>query len=326
MYKLPILPKQRDILLRRGLGYVYMTSDNDSEWKFSKKSINDTNSIPGRTLAPLYDSTKNLFHILYNDDPPNMSMSLYWGHTKGVVLFNGKEGLWLIHSSPRFPIEPVTEKIINGTKGPETITVENKYFYPTSAVKFGQSFLCISLPASQMNALGVQLMYNRPRIYSAEVPESIKSNFRNLTLAAEKEYVRKAPWFNKISLKSKGGVEFISFAKARQFNKELYSDWVASDLQSDMMVETWSNGAGELPSNCKNKFQVLDVKEVSVILSQNEDTFVKFKNSQDHSKWAVTSEQNNSVVCIGDINRMVSCKNTFPWNDIVLAGKSFLHV
>lgn len=304
MYKLPIMQKQRDVLLRRGVGYIYMTSDDVSEWKYSKKSINDTNSIPGRTLAPLYNDDGKLFHILYNDDPPNIAMSLYWGHTKGAVLFNGKEGLWLIHSSPRFPIEPVTEKTINGTNGPEKVSIKNNYFYPPSAVKFGQSFLCISLPASQMNALGLQLMYNRPRIYSSEIPQLVKNNFPNLTSAAEKEYVKKAPWFNKISLKSKSGTEFISYAKARQFNKELYSDWVAADLQSDMLVETWSNGAGELPSNCKNKFQVLDVKEVAVKLNQN-DTFVKFKNSQDHSKWAVTSEQNNTVVCIGDINRMV---------------------
>ena len=306
MYKLPTLPRENDYLLRRGLGYIYITSDDpDGDWKFSKKSINDTNSIPGRTLQPLYNNSTS-FHLLYNDDPPNLPMSLSFGHTKGVVLFNGKEGLWLVHSSPKFPIEPVTTKSINTTDGFKKVSTKNNYFYPKSAVKYGQSFLCISLPGSQMNALGLQLMYNRPRIYSVQLPQFIRSKYPNLTLAAEQNFIKSAPWYHKITLTSKNGVEFNSFAKARQFNKELYSDWVASDLQADMLVETWSNGAGELPSNCKNKFQVLDVKEVAVQINQN-NSLIRFKNSQDHSKWAVTAEANNTYICIGDINRMVSC-------------------
>jgi len=35
---------------------------------------------------------------------------------------------------------------------------------------------------------------------------------------------------------------------------ELYMDWVAPTLQSNLLVETWQNGRGKLPSSCGRKF------------------------------------------------------------------------
>lgn len=35
---------------------------------------------------------------------------------------------------------------------------------------------------------------------------------------------------------------------------ELYFDWVAPTLQSNLLVETWQNGRGKLPSSCGRKF------------------------------------------------------------------------
>lgn len=51
IYKLP--HQQSDV---KPLGsYIYITSDSLSEgWKLSALSINDSNSIPGLTLQPLY--------------------------------------------------------------------------------------------------------------------------------------------------------------------------------------------------------------------------------------------------------------------------------
>ena len=33
---------------------------------------------------------------------------------------------------------------------------------------------------------------------------------------------------------------------------------------------------------------------------------VKFKDTQDHSKWAITKNEAKGITCIGDINREVS--------------------
>lgn len=46
------------------------------------------------------------------------------------------------------------------------------------------------------------------------------------------------------------GTEFKSFAKTRHFGRDLYEDLVAPTLRSDLNVETWQHGTGNLASNC----------------------------------------------------------------------------
>ncbi|KAK6640738.1 hypothetical protein RUM44_012435 [Polyplax serrata] len=321
-YKIPMLKNQTNNFIKKGIGYMYISSQNSTaDWKLSSRSVNDSNSFLGQTLAPLYKASfKDLFYIMYNDEPPNVPGNNLYGHSKGVVITNGTVGVWLIHSSPKFPIEPVTTKKLNITVGVLREKVKNKYFFPKTAARFGQSFLCLSLPANQMNKVGLALQYIRPKIYSSNVPPSLELKFLELVSAAMKKYVQKPPYRKKIPLKTLGGRDFVSYAKSKEFNKDLYSDWLASDLQSDLDVEAWSNGRNELPSDCNKKFHVMDVKAVS-IKADSQD--LEFKNSQDHSKWAITINSNKSVVCIGDINRMlaqfkrgggtVCYKNAFVW-------------
>lgn len=74
----------------------------------------------------------------------------------------------------------------------------------------------------------------------------------DLANAAVNTTVKKSPWYRSISLISKAGVNFTSFAKSKNFRKDLYADWVAPMLDTDLLVETWPNGAGRLPSKCAN--------------------------------------------------------------------------
>jgi hypothetical protein len=43
--------------------------------------------------------------MFYNDQPPNHSISLIYGHSKGVLAFHDQTqtGFWLVHSVPQFP-------------------------------------------------------------------------------------------------------------------------------------------------------------------------------------------------------------------------------
>lgn len=98
----------------------------------------------------------------------------------------------------------------------------------------------------------MQLQYNEPEIYTASVPQALKKSLPNIVNAVNNITVKKAPWYHTASIVTKGDANFISYAKSKHFNKDLYADWLAVSLNSDLMVETWPNGQGRLPSKCSN--------------------------------------------------------------------------
>lgn len=84
---------------------------------------------------------------------------------------------------------------------------------------------------------------------------------------------------------------------------DLYHSWVAPTLQSDLLVQFWKLSTGVLPSNCSGDWKVKNVNYI-----QPGQSFA-FKNSKDHSKWAISlvpassSGSGGGWVCVGDINR-----------------------
>lgn len=77
--------------------------------------------------------------LVYNDEPTNYKTVSTLGHSKGVVVGDSESGFWLVHSIPKFPYLPYQK---------------NSYTYPKTAVKFGQSFLCISMVAKELDNIG----------------------------------------------------------------------------------------------------------------------------------------------------------------------------
>ena len=299
LYKLPKQENKRQSgFVHEGLGYVYFTSTSpQSGWKLSNHSINDLSSLPGRILAPLFntDVSKNILFALYNDEHPDGHTSFTDGHTKGVVAFDQNEGFWLVHSVPHFP--PNTEN--NG-----------KYGYPHTGQRYGQSFLCISLKTdASANIIGGQLLYNHPYMYSINIPEwATKEKFPDFIQATKGKHIKKPPYFKTVQLESLKGVSFTSFAKYTLFHKDLYADFVAPFLQSNLLTETWPNGPGKMKSSCDTKFQVENIDELDFDLPGEKDD-EDFTTRHDHAKWAVTKDKTSNgrkFVCIGDINRMKS--------------------
>ena len=295
LYKLPKdKTKDRDIL-NQGLGYVYFTSRTPQNgWTLSEKSIKDPLSIPGRILGPLYDDTrsKQLLYALYNDEHPDGNTSFTDGHTKGVVAFDQNNGIWLVHSVPHYP--PNTEN--NG-----------KYSYPHTGQRNGQSFLCISLNTqASANLIGNQMLYNRPYMYSTNIPSWAIGKYPDFESATQGHHIKKPPFFHTTHLQSLQGVLFISFAKYTLFHKDLYADLVAPSLQSNLLVETWPNGPGKMNSSCNNRFHVENIDELDFDLPGKKDD-EDFTTRHDHAKWAVAKENTKNgqkYICIGDINRM----------------------
>uniref|UniRef100_A0A336LWG3 CSON003579 protein n=1 Tax=Culicoides sonorensis TaxID=179676 RepID=A0A336LWG3_CULSO len=258
LYKLPKDSKHHGGKVKSdGLDYVFITSNTiDDSWVESKYKIDDPNSITGKTIKQLYDNTNNVA-LMYNDEPPSSEVDMVKGHTKGVMASDDKTGFWLIHSVPHFPPE-----LENGT-----------YNYPLTGHTYGQSFLCITMNSVELNKAGEQLLYNEPHIYSSRAPSEFRSVLPNLFRAINGDIVKMAPFWNTKDFHSIQNTMFRSFAKTRHFGKDLYEDWVAPALQSDLNVETWQHGTGNMASN--------------------------------YSKWAVSTEHSKQGdwICVGDINR-----------------------
>lgn len=175
----------------------------------------------------------------------------------------------------------------------------SEYGYPSSGEHYGQSFLCISIDNDQFDLIGQQLMYNQIIVYRRNILATFAASFPNLTDAANQKRIEQAPFNSKVELRSSGGNTFLSFAKSDKWDKGLYDDFVAPTLLSDLFAETWLHGRSRLPSDCAQT-KVYNVKSISM---QAFD--IDFKNTRDHSKWAVTvaGKANQTWTCIGDINR-----------------------
>lgn len=307
LYKIPKLSHSSEPLIRNGSAYMYITSNTVNKgWSLSTKPIGDTKSIPGNTLASLYDDevAENLLWAMYNDDPPDRSVVGSYGHTKGVVATDKDQGFWMIHSVPNYPPVPRTGitsrcKTTNNILSENDVPLEGEYSYPTSGLVRGQSFLCISLKADQFDTIGRQLIYNQIIVYRKNLPTDLSTQYQVLTDAANQVRIKTPPYNNKAIIKSLGSLEFVSFAKSNKWQKDLYSDFVAPQLGSNIFVESYLNGAGRLPSECHS----IKVQNIESIKLQAVD--INFASSQDHSKWVVaqSNKRNHSWVCIGDINR-----------------------
>lgn len=229
LYKLPNSAEGNEIDSKNsGLNYLFITPDSAGQWTLSKVLIDNSSSMPGRTLSPIYkDDKDNNLVMMYNDEPTNGSPEESRGHTKGVVVANDISGFWLVHSVPKFP--PALE--------------EGGYDYPKSGKIYGQSFLCISFTGDEMGKIGKQLSFNEPQFYSSHVPNYLKtwvsqrvwmfsdfsfpSIYPELVAALKMTTITKAPYYSLETLYSRRGTKFLSFAKSQKFNEELYDDLVA---------------------------------------------------------------------------------------------------
>ncbi|KNC34101.1 hypothetical protein FF38_06465 [Lucilia cuprina] len=274
---------------KTGLRYMFITNASYEQWTLSSNRINETSSITALTLEPLIANPLVLL-LAYNDEYPNGQVIFDGGHTKGVIATDGHTGIWLIHSVPKFPSLP-------------------KYEYPSSGSHYGQSFLCVTFNATEMEKIGEQLLFNEPNIYYERVPVALSEKFPHLEQAIRKEWISMEPFNNILDLKSLQGTIFKSFAKTSKYNKELYEDFVAPTLDTNLLVETWRNGKGNFNSNCTLNDNVYNIQAIEF-----NNLNIQFNTTQDHSKWAVSQSvglkfwrwrlpSTSNWICVGDINR-----------------------
>uniref|UniRef100_UPI00358EC861 deoxyribonuclease-2-alpha-like n=1 Tax=Myxine glutinosa TaxID=7769 RepID=UPI00358EC861 len=286
------LPKTIDVVpdVPKGKAFLYMDMVTGT-WTRSVVPIDAETSPIRLTLTPLQQLHKkqndSMAYVLYNDQPPtNITASNSLGHTKGVVVVGKSSGFWLVHSTPDFPPK-----------------AGQPFVWPHTALHYGQSFLCVSFDFHQFPSIGSQLLCNEPHVYDSAVPPSF------LPVLSSFEQVAKEQWQctpiarRNVSLSSRAGQHFVSFAKSRHFDDDLYSGFVAPTLGVPLYVESWRNSPHVLNSNCSAQFPVFNVKTVD-LLGQ-----IEFHTTQDHCKWCVAQSDGGMVapwVCVGDVNRIAA--------------------
>ena len=282
-------------------------------------SMNDTqHGALSYTVSQLWNS--NIDYILFNDeatgdeatgdeatgdeatgdeatgDEATGDEATAYGHAKGIWAWSGPDAFLLTHSIPLFPTGPSDSPAYVGL-GPNAHT-------------YAQTLACFSLRTADLATLATQAMLNAPHVYDSRVGPNAPPALRALANGTkDKRALCTATSFNTV-----GSTGFTFFAKSAQWNNELYSACLAPRIQSGLLAETWIRGSATGPA-C-GEYGVLDIQALR--FSGN----VSFKETQDHSKWAVSTK--GSSVCVADINRMTTQYKrgggAICWNDAMLSS------
>lgn len=271
----------------KGTQYLYADTNQPTP-TLSPHSMNDTTTgALAHTTRQLWDATTTTY-IAYNDEPPTANgepPEMTPGHTKGYAAVAADGSAFLvIHSIPKFPTTP--------SNASDYIGME------PNAWMYGQSALCLTLNATTLADIMVQMQLNAPQVYDWRAANPATSPAAAAVTALGTGVINTAPNCQPTVFETQGGTAFTYFAKSKQWNNELYSECVAPYYKAPLLVESWIRGSATGPS-CSSTEQVLDVQAL------NYDGFA-LSEYNDHSKWAVSSDQDSAVVCIGDINRMTT--------------------
>jgi len=255
-----------------GLKYLYWDSNlKAAKFKEIKTAVDDPKTSPLMlTLAQVYAQAKTISYAMYSDQTPD-GVSHGAAHSKGVIALSPRAnaGFWLTHSLPKFP-----NAVADGLG-------------PLPSKTFAQDFFCMAINSTAFTTLLKQIAVNRPTFYD--------SNIGKLPSAKETSSVA--------AFGTSAGFPLLSFAKSKNYGKDIWDSLIAPYIEEDFVVQTWKSGSGgNLPSSCTSAGFPYNVMNEDVI---NGPTH--WNDTQDHSKWGVTVGKGASpYVCYGDVNRQES--------------------
>ena len=212
-----------------GFDYAYRdanTPDDEPLAPLANMSLNCTTTCAlGSTLHQIYRNKSGIATVLYNDEPPSSygpsagiptRIDGETAHAKGVLAYDGGNGrsgngggFWLIHSVPKFP----------------DLTLPA--FTWTASTTYGQSFLCMTLDAPQIDRAAYNLRHVAAQIFSSSAPWWLLASSPNMSMLVNAIPASGADADSTIGfLTTRAGVEIDHFAKSASWGQDLYEDLV----------------------------------------------------------------------------------------------------
>ena len=288
--------------------YLYCDSDWGSELHLSPQKLHVGRNALADTLQQLFSGDHHTGYVLWNDEiPPTRSHpkpvnNSARGHSKGVLAFNkqSNSGLYLLHSTPRFPLEGEIE-------------------LPDNEREYGQTFLCVTLNyATVLQIADIVRVNHEPQVYASKnLPTDADSPLVKLANQDHRSADPDHPGFVDCTFRSKGWNVFRMFAKNKKWSEPAHGKTVGKDfwnhlvgpaLRDDIDVETWRRGKVFENVDPGTNNVTLDVLGVNLAAIGYKDYHWPF--TKDHAKWASTEHRppglflrHPGYVVIADINR-----------------------
>jgi len=306
-------------------GYTTAYTDANAAGSFVYGNMNDTNALSytvkqiglygGKASsttgwAMWNDQTHSDLEGPCTNHDKDVNGSVF-GHSKGTMGFDGQTGFWLTHSAPGFPYDHTL--------------CPTKWFFPRPQTFYAQHFFCVSIVASDVERFSEYLMFYHAFVYDYRLPPG-------RSLPSFKSFVNQNFVESKgtISFKSLGGVLFSGAGKYASTNSDLYEDYVAPLLKTNLLIQTWCGGIYTKkcqPSYCKGSAVQSPSSPQLNTSTYNYDAVnvenvafgtLTYNNSYNHAKWAISSSFSSGKrkpvatkpwFCAGDINRQYSQRN-----------------
>lgn len=210
--------------------------------------------------------------LMYNDEIPCRRVNTTCGHAKGVVVWNESEVGWLVHSLPKFPT---------------TMTPTGEVdLVPDAELKYGQSFMWVRVPNIDRTLPDIlsHIALMQANVYNVNDPR--------------RAYTRLHTTPDRLIdiLPICEGVRHI--AKHGKWGKCIFEDALVPMLGgSSCLVESWMR-----PRSCDSD----TVKSITRVRWGKSATGTSYTETEDHSKWSVSTDSENGWTFVGDNNKQKS--------------------
>uniref|UniRef100_A0A6B0VDB3 Putative endonuclease n=1 Tax=Ixodes ricinus TaxID=34613 RepID=A0A6B0VDB3_IXORI len=281
-----------------GLQFAYFDANtkNLTYWNMSSETLYSQENPLAYTLAKLFARRKSpdIAYVTYNDQPytgeeepakePHGHHGKEYAHSKGILMADATSGMWLVHSTPQFPM-----KVHMG-----------EFNMTRTARKNGQYFMCLTVPPTEVDEIAELLLIQSVIVNHKYGQESVIKKYPHLRALIKEKSID--PWTTvKIAaIKGINSTKFSAIAKPPRWKKDIYTHVVTEQAQSDIWVQSWRRQMfGWLYPVCDRKYSVKDVELLR--FNFNSTSYLEYSYLNDHSKFAVAV--NTSLFCFSSLNR-----------------------